>query len=949
MKKRFFFGVFLLLVVFVNSGKAQTYSLQTLTDTEFEAGGNAYWSFEKYDVATGTYSAFTTYGDSGRVNYFDRYNPERYGSYPVMSNPEVLSDPYPVKRNSWFNDKNEYLYVGRDYPDGTSCVDLEYWTTIPAALKGYEVYSAPAAVGGTFRNAAITFTVPAGGYYRVDMSVVREDNIRVEEMNIIQRFRYGGNSNVPDVSRINQGFTYGKGGTTADDPEIVLPTAPENPAVGTVRYAAQAPVSKAFFIYAKTGDKISFEADARGVYLDNNVRDLWARTKWTNLTLTVATENDAKADASKFVDPYTENPDAFDALDALLTQAQELINNHSDNNYPRSALNTLEAIWTAIDNAYDDIRALEVSGFIEQLQTAINNYLASAYGLKVHYTFENVTDNIVPDASGSGNNGTLYNEASIMTMGKYKVLNLGNGTGYLDMGANTGNVVANMGNYTVSAYYRVDAGAAITGAGNFLWIFSSQTANSSSAGQYIYYQLNKQRHTIASAGWSSEKGIELATVATQGSWQHVAYRQTGTKGELFVNGEKVLESLDDNPIPQPMGTLTAATPYNWIARPAFSNDAYLKNTFVYDFRLYNQSVENEEIAEWAELLADLNHELEYGSLGDFSPLTALIAQYNAFLTTVSTGDGVGQYPEIAKIELEEAIAEAQRFVDAHTGSQYLIDAEIIKLKAAYDTFAATVGFTIVYPATAGETQYPFESGLYYIEVGDYYLTLPETGVVNTYMELRPYISNDEKAHNNQVWNVQYNPVWSDLTLDPVRALYSFVSGKTVWDVDGDWHMDEVGRMKEGNTEVTQSETGSNWDWREHRIYYNGTAYSFVNNHNNKAIVFSGETENEKPQSLDARKYNFIFRTIDDVVANPKQPNAIQTPQGSNKARSYGGWGEIVVLGANTGDAIAVYDIAGRLVKTLMARNAGERFAILPGLYIVKVAGQTTTANKVIVR
>jgi hypothetical protein len=343
----------------------------------------------------------------------------------------------------------------------------------------------------------------------------------------------------------------------------------------------------------------------------------------------------------------------------------------------------------------------------------------------------------------------------------------------------------------------------------------------------------------------------------------------------------------------------------------------------------------------------LNHELNYGSQGDFSPLTALIAQYNAFLATVSIGDGVGQYPEVAKLEFEDAIAEAQTFANANTGSQYLIDTEITKLKSAYDVFTGKVGFTVVYPASAGETQYPFESGLYYIEVGNYYLTMPETGAVNTFLELRPYISNDDKLHNNQVWNVQYNPVWSDLTID--RALYSFVSGKEVWDADGSWHMDEIGRMKEGNTEVTQSETGSNWDWREHRIYFNGTAYSFVNNHNSKAIVFANETENEKPQSLDNKKFNFRFRTIDEVVANPKLPNAIPVLPADKKARIYGGWGEVVVSGVNAGDGIAVYDISGRLVKTLKAGSNENRFHIGSGLYIVRIAGQTSVTGKVIVR
>ncbi|KAA6302762.1 MAG: hypothetical protein EZS26_000932 [Candidatus Ordinivivax streblomastigis] len=949
MKKHYFLGIVLMILASISTGKAQTYSLNELSENDFEAGGGTYWSFEKYDVATGVYSPFTTYGDSGRVNYFDRYNPERYASYPIMSNPEVLSDPYPIKRNSWFNDKNEYLYVGRDYPEGTANVDLEYWTTIPATLNGYEVYSAPAAAGGAFRNSAITFAVPATGYYKIDMSVLREDNIRVEPMNIIQRYRYGGETTVPDVSRINHGFSYGAGGTTAEDPTIVIPLAPENPAVGLVRYAAQTVTSNFFYIYAKAGDKISFETDARNVYMNNNVRDVWARTKWTNLALSVVEETTAKADLAKFVDPYSEDQAAFEELNALLEQAEELIGNHNSNLYPLSAKNALETVYVAIDNAYSSIHAMEISGFVERLQTAINNYLASAYGLKVRYIFDNVTGTSVPDASGSNNNGTIHNQASILKLGKYNVLNLGTGTGYLDMGTSVGNVVPNMGNYTVSAYYRVDDTEALSGNGHFLWTFSTQAANSATAGQYMYYRVPNQKAVIASAGWNSEKPVGGTTTAAKGSWQHIVYRQEGTTATLYVNGVAIATADE---IPQPLGLVTTPTLCNWIGRPAFSSDNYLKNTFVYDFRLYNQAVPVDSITKWATLVPELDHETLYGEVGSFTELTSLINQYLSFLSSVAIGDGVGQYPEGAKYDLEDAIAIAQIFLNAGQGSQFLIDEKVKALKTAYDTFCATVGFALVYPASAGETQYPFESGLYYIEVGNYYLTVPETGTTNTYMELRPYILNEEKNKNNQVWNIQYNPIYSDLTLDPQRALYSFVSDKTIWtaeDGDGKWHMDEVGRMKEGNTVVTQSETGSNWDWREHRIYFNGTAYSLVNNHNNNALVFANATENEKAQSLATKKFNFIFRTIDDVVANPNQSNAIKNPAVSNQAKIWSANQEIIVSQTAKGDKITIYDISGRMIKTVAANAVENRIGITSGLYIVRVSGQTSVVAKVIVR
>jgi hypothetical protein len=375
----------------------------------------------------------------------------------------------------------------------------------------------------------------------------------------------------------------------------------------------------------------------------------------------------------------------------------------------------------------------------------------------------------------------------------------------------------------------------------------------------------------------------------------------------------------------------------------------MKNTMVYDFRLYNQALPVDSITKWAAIVPDLDNETLYGETGDFTELNALISQYSNAISQWAVGDGIGQYPQAAIDEFTDAVAVAQTLVNENKASQYLIDIQVTDLKAAFSKLEAAIGDVIVHPESAGETDYPFESGLYYIEIGDYYLTMPEEGVVNTFTELRRYIDNEEKLHNNQVWNIQYNPVYSDLTLETPRALYSFVSGKTVWEEDGAWHLDEVGRMKEGNTGVTQSETGSNWDWREHRIYFNGTAYSLVNNHTNNAIVFAGETENELPQSLAAKKFNFKFRTIDDVVADPKLPNAIQNPTVGNNAKIYVSNGEIVVSNIETGSLITVYNISGRLVKTVKASTYVNRLPLASGLYIVKIAGQTPLTAKVIIR
>lgn len=88
---------------------------------------------------------------------------------------------------------------------------------------------------------------------------------------------------------------------------------------------------------------------------------------------------------------------------------------------------------------------------------------AQESNLILHYDFENVSGSTVPDISESGVNATLKNEAKIVEMGKYHVMDLGNGTGYLDMTANAGELLKSTDNYTISMYYRVNEKASLTG------------------------------------------------------------------------------------------------------------------------------------------------------------------------------------------------------------------------------------------------------------------------------------------------------------------------------------------------------------------------------------------------------------------------------------------------------------------------------------------------------
>ena len=95
--------------------------------------------------------------------------------------------------------------------------------------------------------------------------------------------------------------------------------------------------------------------------------------------------------------------------------------------------------------------------------------------LKLNFDFKHVLGTTVTDAV-SGVNAQLMSTAKVVKMGSYNVLDLGNSTGYLNMTAEAGKVLAAQGDHTLSAFYFIDNEATLAGNGFFLWSFSTSAA-----------------------------------------------------------------------------------------------------------------------------------------------------------------------------------------------------------------------------------------------------------------------------------------------------------------------------------------------------------------------------------------------------------------------------------------------------------------------------------------
>jgi acetyl esterase/lipase len=172
------------------------------------------------------------------------------------------------------------------------------------------------------------------------------------------------------------------------------------------------------------------------------------------------------------------------------------------------------------------------------------------------------------------------------------VLHLGASNGYYDLTAETGALVSQLRDFTVSVHFKVSAENQLDGYGHFLFAFSQLAENSAHEGPYMAMRLNEQRFETSTGGYEHEQIIMQGGKPRRDVWVHALYRQQGHKGELFLDG-KLIGRNDNMPI---LADIFSEAPANcWIGRAPFRGDKYLTQTDVADFRIYNYAVSNQEL------------------------------------------------------------------------------------------------------------------------------------------------------------------------------------------------------------------------------------------------------------------------------------------------------------------------------------------------------------------
>lgn len=223
--------------------------------------------------------------------------------------------------------------------------------------------------------------------------------------------------------------------------------------------------------------------------------------------------------------------------------------------------------------------------------------------LLVNYDFSNLNGSVVNDVAEKTLTGTLQNEATIRTIGTsesgmHKVLDLGNGTGYFDMGEEVGKIFVGLSDYTVGAFFRIDNDyEELNKDGNFLWNFSNSADIHTTPTGYIIGILKSLSVVTSPNNWDGEVKMTMGAIPDKGGWHHFAYKQSGTTGTIYLDGSAF--AVDENMTRTPVNTVykdqMLGTLYNWIGRSCYTPDVYLRKTLVADFRLYGKALTDEEV------------------------------------------------------------------------------------------------------------------------------------------------------------------------------------------------------------------------------------------------------------------------------------------------------------------------------------------------------------------
>jgi len=228
-----------------------------------------------------------------------------------------------------------------------------------------------------------------------------------------------------------------------------------------------------------------------------------------------------------------------------------------------------------------------VSGTGPQGESANSTEVAATpSNLLLYLKFDETSGTTAADATGRGQNGTLYNSPAWVG-GK-----LGNAVGLDGMSnyvALPSSIVSSLASCTISAWVYWNGGSSsqvVFAFGTGTTSYMSLTPKASATGN--------MRFAITTSGTSGEQRIDASAALPTGSWHHVALALSGATGTLYLDGVQVGQNASMTLTPSSLG----ATTQNWIGRSQFSADSYFGGC-VDEFRIYSSALDAGKVASMA--------------------------------------------------------------------------------------------------------------------------------------------------------------------------------------------------------------------------------------------------------------------------------------------------------------------------------------------------------------
>lgn len=928
MKRKTLF--FLLGCVFCSLGTAaQTYKLSEMSEAEFKQGFNSYFRFDQYRLASGVYTPFTIYTDSGRVNFFDRWWPERFqGEFIGGQVNEVAGnrDYTTPLIGSWTakktavdatvvdNDPASFIYVAR------------------INQNTYETY--PTAIG----QAAISFIAPSEGYYRITADLMRMDQMETGTPEYLMakfRFRQQGTPVVFSTSTLGIDCKYGD----MAEEGLEIYTAPSGVDFsGAERtYTKTKPVTNEFYVYVKAGDMITAESDIahlyeQGVIADSasyGARAAWGRTRWTQFEAELVTKETAEA-SNRFVDPYSDNDNYINLFKTLFTECVSFM----DTAIPGLEIgqfdqSDIDEFWNILENNGKEASNPNLLGYTakvyyQRLSDEFETFKSKAAAIDYQLP-ENRWLFVIPESS------SLYADFEKQFL----------------PGDDPGKAENSPWDFKM---YNVSSGAYESwptyGAGSLAGDVDAFYTNAST---WFFIAKNGAVHPTTTMSpaitfTAATDGLYHASTTIQrdpnnknNNYMHTRYRfaQGGIQNTTTIRKDNFMfADAYGNP-----SNNTAVSRDFYVMMKAgdaitFEEDAYTANAMgsagSYWQKLAVVKVAEEKVEETISANKE-NYFSAYEKAGDYTAIDSIVHAVESSLSTLEFTDDeteLGKYPTAARWEIDDILETAKEVHMNPDLTQVEVDKIALELSEAYKNLLSSV--IIRY-----EKEETLASGAYYIEKDGLFVTtnlgtLSGSSDAGMYAHLEP-IYEFTGVENNQVFDIQFNE--NQGAEDPARyTLQCCLINDTWTDTDPLYHITEKGEIREGDKFTAQSTLNSNMTWRNHSLIYNGNRWCIYNVHTLTSLVFNADLS-AKP-AMDAEKL-YLYRLIPmseiGTYLSVTEINQEKTNAQISAITSENG----VELYSTREMEAVVYNAAGHPIATIQLDGSPKQLTLPSGFYLVK--------------